>query len=236
MYNFKKMFLKSKTKNLFSKATYTALKSISNDLLDVMTELNFNNDYNFNNNTTQNDIDKTLKSDEIFDKIYDCYLQNKRLLKNLKRINKLFKKDSKDIDLQNLVFTALDSEVYDYEYLLDLIKAQAQRMLTHFESDDSYNIDSKYIARDLKLLIKIIDILEDNNNSLYEFSTNTNESNEIDNSNFSYNCLVHVNTQNANRFTNNIEFVEKFPHELYVLKARSIFKKLMGINLFTWFD
>ena len=56
---------------------------------------------------------------------------------------------------------------------------------------------------------------------------------------FRYHCDVYVNTKNVSRFVGNKkleEYYVKYPHELYELKARTLYHKIRAEREAEWWD
>lgn len=127
----------------------------------------------------------------------------------------------------NLIRTAFKYEPYDYGYMLDLIKSMAKYNEYFYKSDYCWSAESENVARDMKLLASLIDIV--NENPLHYTYLPGKE----------YKCLVKVNLKNLHRFIKDSkleEFYQKYPHELYELKAQYLMSKLIYYRLPYWWD
>jgi hypothetical protein len=84
----------------------------------------------------------------IVDLWYDFTYFFKRKAYQIKRV----------IDFLPIIWRGYD---FDYSYALELFKHQLQRMADHFESGKAYTTDAKERAKEIRLALKLMDIVQD---------------------------------------------------------------------------
>ena len=133
----------------------------------------------------------------------------------------------------NVIKKAICGYPFDYSYMLDLQRAKLEEMYNYF-LHSNITEDSPIIRRDLKLIIKLLKIINEEKLCFtYEPPRNI-FSNSI------YKCLVNVNLNNIDRFVKNDRekklIKEKMQHELYLYKAKNLYYKLLMNRMETWWD
>lgn len=139
-----------------------------------------------------------------------------------------------------VIKSAIKGYPFDFCYMWDLEKAKLEEMLNYFKHG---NIilpeDYEIIIRDIKLAIKLLDIIREEELTFsYEFNS-SDDNKEV--CGFDYECLVNVNTNNAYRFmnthTNELEYaINRMPHLVYIAKAKHLYYKLMEYKIEHWWD
>lgn len=131
----------------------------------------------------------------------------------------------------NLVHEAINGESFDYAYLYYIERKKLIEMREYFKVH-GISTRNDEIIKQINLAIKLLDIIIDENVFHFERDDVYDES--------IYVCDVNVNLKNINRFTNNeIEkdvIKNKFPHELYLLKATHLYHKLRNNLEQNWWD
>ena len=112
----------------------------------------------------------------------------------------------------NSVKEMIKSDNFDYYYLLKVEQVKLKEMLNYYKKVTW--IDTNSIIRELKWCIKLIDIFTDECEPKY------------------------VNIRNFKRFSpENIKYIyEKFPEELYKIKAFNLYHKIRMYKMQTWWD
>lgn len=137
----------------------------------------------------------------------------------------------------NLLRECLKGQPYDYEFLLKIEKAKLEEMLNYFNNSDIVNHDTD--IRYIKIAIKLLNILISDGEDLYEFKYNFGEISKDDEIHNRYVFIGNVNMNNISRFlkrNNDIDFVKRFPHEAYLLKAESLYYKIRNEKGYKWWD
>ena len=136
---------------------------------------------------------------------------------------------------------AINGYGFDYGYLYNLELAKLNEMVGYFTKYGISADNDKYI-RQMKLAIKLLEIVIEEDGYYFEWPSNV-EPNSIESLKkelAKYVCTVKVNTKNADRFVNNdMEkdfYVNRYPHELYLLKAKHLYHKLRNDFEQTWWD
>lgn len=131
-------------------------------------------------------------------------------------------------------------------YLLVVEKAKLEELRAYFEPLEFLgDRDKQKILRDITYCIKLLDILTDSK-ELYNFSGDFKEV-EINGrmcirpENLEYKCFVKVNLRNMDRFLkgdskNHKEIYQKYPHEIYIMKARNLYHEIRKQCEETWWD
>lgn len=133
---------------------------------------------------------------------------------------------------------AIKGYPFDFGYIWDLEKAKLEEMLNYFsKANIILPEDYELIIRDIKLAIKLLDIIREEELT-FEYKP-TEDFERL--TGFDYECLVNVNTNNAHRFinprTDNLEFaINRMPHLVYLAKAKHLYYKLMEYRIEHWWD
>lgn len=131
---------------------------------------------------------------------------------------------------------------WDYGFLYELMRYKLIEMKKYFETADYAIKDYDRINRDINICIKLLDILTDRV-KLVEHTgdlTFNDNGNLIENS-IEFYPIVYVNQRNILRFlssndTGTIKMYEKYPEELYMLKARHLLFKILYERIPEWWD
>ena len=99
------------------------------------------------------------------------------------------------------------------------------------------SVDNDKYIKQIDLAMKLLYIIN-NDNDLYEYVEDTTSTAKTWFERSVYTPKVNVNTKNAKRFVNDyeVEFYNKFPHELYLVKARHLYHKIRDMYEQTWWD
>ena len=135
-----------------------------------------------------------------------------------------------------LVDEAINGYSFDFGYLYNLEYAKLASMKDYFEKHGLSVDNDKYIKQ-IDLAMKLLYIIN-NDNDLYEYVEDTTSTAKTWFERSVYTPKVNVNTKNAKRFVNDyeVEFYNKFPHELYLVKARHLYHKIRDMYEQTWWD
>lgn len=135
-----------------------------------------------------------------------------------------------------VIWEAIKTQPYDYGYLLKLEKAKLKEMEYYFKHSN-ISFEDKRIAHDIKLAIKLLDIIDQTKDLFtFDYVTMEEKDDEIIVKGSEYICLVDVNLRNKDRFGKDNDLFEKFPDTLYVAKAENLYYKLMKERLNTWWN
>lgn len=136
---------------------------------------------------------------------------------------------------------AINGYSFDYGYLYNLELAKLNEMADYFTKYGISADNDKYI-RQIKLAIKLLEIVIEEGGYHFEWPSDV-ESNSIESLKkglAKYVCTVKVNTKNADRFVRNETekdfYVNRYPHELYLLKAKYLYHKLRNDFEQIWWD
>lgn len=181
---------------------------------------------------------KELKMSTILSSIRDFF---KRVGHFIKNMWKLFKMALFNKVKYKTVDEAINGYSFDFGYLYNLELAKLKEMVDYFTKYGISADNDKYI-RQMKLAIKLLTIVNNEGGFHYEWLTD-GKGNIVD-GNFSdthvYVCDVKVNTKNADRFVRNEKekdfYINRYPHELYLLKAKYLYHKLRNDFEQTWWD
>ena len=151
-----------------------------------------------------------------------------RFLANIFKIIKIAITNSSKYELVN---EAINGNSFDFAYLYNIEYAKLSEMKDYFEKHGiAANNDEK--IKQIDFAIKLLNIIIDENVYHFEYYT--------DNESKKYVCDVKVNLKNIDRFTNNNfekDIIKnKFPHELYLMKARNLYHKLRYYYEENWWD
>ena len=149
------------------------------------------------------------------------------MFKLIKNIFKLIKIAFSDKLKYNVVDKALNDYWFDYGYLYDIELAKLIEMRDNFK-EKGLSVDNEKYVRQMDLAIKLLEII------------NEDEGFHFDTENGGYVCDVKVNLKNAKRFVKDEEvmdyYTERYPHELYLLKAQYLYHKLRFYFEQYWWD
>lgn len=168
----------------------------------------------------------------ILGRIRDFFKRVGHFIKNMWKLFKiaLFNKVKyKTID------EAINGYSFDFGDLYNLELAKLKEMVDYFTKYGISADNDKYIKK-MKLAIRLLEIIIEEGGFHFE-----NESCDmLKPMNCKYVCDVDVNVKNAHRFVKNETeryfYVEHYPHELYLLKAKYLYHKLRDYFEQTWWD
>lgn len=136
----------------------------------------------------------------------------------------------------NLVKESITSYPFDYSYFYSIQLVKLRQMYEYFRKSDLTESD-KIVARDIKLAISLLEIFcEYRDLYHYEYSLKDSRWLDVFGRNAKYVCDVKVNTRNINRFDHKKIVVEKFPHELYIEKAKTLYFKILKERSQNWWN
>lgn len=165
-----------------------------------------------------------------------------RTIKNWFRVN--FNKYHWEV-----IKTAITCWPWDEYYYLKLTRARFLEMAHYFETR-GIAVSSMRNAEYLRLLAKLSDIIaEDDQLYTYVYETTDGDWIELEklesglfkviSDRGKYKCLVKVNLKNIDRFVTDSQernYVENNPHELYKLKAEKLYFKILERHLHEFWD
>ena len=159
-----------------------------------------------------------------------------------------------DKDHIALMKEAYNGRPYDHEYLTQLEYAKIKEMVNYHERARFF-VGVERIIRDMKICLSLLDIMMGKRNTFHYdgdilFVPVPEEERKEDwyeegamelkkSPDFRYHCDVYVNTKNVSRFVGNKkleEYYVKYPHELYELKARTLYHKIRAEREAEWWD
>lgn len=133
---------------------------------------------------------------------------------------------------------AINGHWFDFGYLYNLELAKLKEMVENFEKH-GISEDNDLYVRQMKLAIRLLQIVINEEGYHFEHNIDNNGSEKFTDLN-KYVCDVNVNTKNASRFVKNEKerefYVNRYPHELYLLKAKYLYHKLRNDFEQTWWD
>lgn len=157
-----------------------------------------------------------------------------RFLANIFKMIKIAITNSSKYELVN---EAINGNSFDFAYLYYIEKQKLIEMREYFKIH-GISTRNDEIIKQIDFAIKLLNIIIDENVYHFEYYTD-NEGNDYS-SDIIYVCDVKVNLKNIDRFTNNnLEkdiIKNKFPHELYLMKARNLYHKLRYYYEENWWD
>lgn len=168
-----------------------------------------------------------------------------RKLKDLYYKIRFYIKYNLSISKLKLVWYAMKSDNFDYCFLLRIEQLKMKEMVEYFKKITWINTDS--IIRELKWCISLIDIIteetpitsldviSDEEYKKLEESDGENNTWMVFGKHYKSTLLKHVNTKNAYRFTDQ-DWIDRYPDELYKLKAISLYHKIRTYKMETWWD
>lgn len=174
----------------------------------------------------------------------------KRVGHFIKNVFKLFKIAFSDKLKYNVVDESLNGHWFDYGYLYNIELAKLIEMRDAFK-EKGISVDNEKYVRQMDLAIKLLRIVIEDDCFHFEhypdehgkivFENYIDESGKmVSVSNMKYVCDVKVNLKNAKRFVKDEEvmdfYTERYPHELYLLKAQYLYHKLRFYFEQYWWD
>ena len=162
----------------------------------------------------------------------------KRVGHFIKNMWKLFKMALFNKVKYKTVDEAINGYSFDFGYLYNLELAKLKEMVDYFTKYGISADNDKYVKQ-MKLAIKLLQIVISEEGYHFVHVIDNNGSSKFTDVN-KYVCDVEVNVKNAHRFVTNEKerefYVERYPHELYLLKARYLYHKLRHEFEQTWWD
>lgn len=130
-----------------------------------------------------------------------------------------------------MTWKAFVSNPYDFSCTEEFMRYRLLDLLHYFEGF-TY-IDTKEIISRIKLAIKLNEIVTEKK-ELFTYEKPL----DFDYKRLQYKCLVNVNLRNMNRFSPDgcFKIYELFPHELYIVKAKHLYYKILYENSWMWGD
>lgn len=144
----------------------------------------------------------------------------------------------------NLMKVAWKGRPWDIDFLYELEKSKIEEMIAYHEKEQRY-VGVENDIRDMKICVKLIDIFTEKadlfhyDGELKFVPIEGTDKCEVKGDGLKYNCDVKVNTRNANRFAKNefmMEHYKKYPHELYIAKAKYLYHKIRLERDDAWWD
>lgn len=149
-------------------------------------------------------------------------------MKLLKNIFKLIKIAFSNKNKYKVVDEALNGHWFDYGYLYNIELAKLIEMRDAFK-EKGISADNEKYVRQMDLAIKLLKIMNEEYNYFH-----------FDCTSGGYVCDVKVNLKNAKRFVKDEKvmdyYTERYPHELYLLKAQYLYHKLRFYFEQYWWD
>ena len=138
----------------------------------------------------------------------------------------------------NTIDECINGYAFDFGYLYNLELAKLKEMVDYF-TKYGISADNDLYIKQMKLAIRLLKIIIEEGGYHFEHNIDNNGSEKFTDLN-KYVCDVNVNVKNADRFVaNKYErdfYVNRYPHELYLLKARYLYHKLRNDFEQTWWD
>ena len=149
-------------------------------------------------------------------------------------------------DFFKLLKAVLKSYPWDYAYLYELEQAKIAEMIEYHRKRQHF-VGWEEVVRDMEICYNLIDIFLEkkplfNYDGKMKFIPIKGSDNlEMDGSDLKYHCNIYVNTKNIDRFIGNRhEDIKKYwlehPHELYILKAKTLYHKIRCEHDSEWWD
>lgn len=146
-------------------------------------------------------------------------------------------------------YEAFTSYPFDYSYIYRAHRAQLKAQLHYYRKSHIFTEENRQsIIKWMTYAIKMIDIILDDDPKRSLFHFNDTQKRNDDGTllpyceRIEYVCDVNVNTRNYRRFTKGLHedyikyIVEKCPHELYLLKAKYLYFKILFHHIENWWD
>lgn len=161
----------------------------------------------------------------------------------LKNIFKSIKIAIKNPYKYKVVDNAINGYSFDFGYLYELEYSKLEEMLHYFEKY-GLSTDNDNIIRQIKLAMKLLNIIREEDCNLFDFVYKPKPYNSEEKKvklleDMEYVCNVNVNLKNAKRFAiddKHVEVFNRWPHELYLTKARYLYHKLRYNFEQYWWD
>lgn len=168
---------------------------------------------------------KELKMSTILSSIRDFF---KRVGHFIKNVWKFFKIALFNKVKYKTVDEAINGYSFDFGYLYNLELAKLKEMVDCF-TKYGISVDNEKYIRQMKLAIRLLEIIIEEYDCFH-----------FDLTNGEYVCDVKVNLKNAKRFVKDEKvmdyYTERYPHELYLLKAQYLYHKLRFYFEQYWWD
>ena len=133
----------------------------------------------------------------------------------------------------------INGYAFDFGYLYNLELAKLKEMVDYF-TKYGISADNDLYIKQMKLAIRLLEIVIGEGGYHFEYNKDCKGDIVYCYSLHKYICDVKVNIKNADRFVaNKYErdfYVNRYPHELYLLKARYLYHKLRNKYEQTWWD
>lgn len=136
-----------------------------------------------------------------------------------------------------LVDEALNGYSFDFGFLYNIEYKKLAEMKNYFEKYGLAEDNDKFIKQ-IDLAMRLLYIIN-NDNELYDYVEDKTSSAKTWIERVRYKSNVNVNLKNAKRFAKSkyeVEFYNKCPHELYLLKAKHLYHKVRDCYEQTWWD
>ena len=121
----------------------------------------------------------------------------------------------------------INGYAFDFGYLYNLELAKMKEMVDYF-TKYGISADNELYIKQMKLAIRLLEIIIEEGGYHFDWT------------NGGYVCDVKVNFKNAKRFVKDEEvmdyYTERYPHELYLLKAQYLYHKLRFYYEQYWWD
>lgn len=162
------------------------------------------------------------------------------LIKNMFKVIKIAIKNPYKY---KVVDNAINGYSFDFGYLYELEYSKLKEMLNYFEKH-GLSTDNDNIIRQIKLAMKLLNIIMEEEYKLFDFVYNPKPYNNEEEKvklikDMEYVCNVNVNLKNAKRFAidgKHVDIFNRWPHELYLAKARYLYHKLRYNFEQYWWD
>lgn len=141
----------------------------------------------------------------------------------------------------SVIEEAIDGYWFDYGYLYNIELAKLKEMRDTFKEKGMSADNDKYV-RQMTLAIKLLEIIIDEGGFHFEWPSGVEPVTvkELRKNLPTYVCDIKVNTKNVDRFAINEQekdfYVNRYPHELYLKKARYLYHKLRYEFEQYWWD
>lgn len=142
------------------------------------------------------------------------------------------------LDFWRIILTALRGYPWDEYFIYSLEYAKIREMRNyHKRTQNTENWGN--VVRDMSLCLSLIEIFTEER-ELYRYTHYKKQDNGcyVFDEDLTYHCMVRVNLKNIKRFIEEekIPHVLKNPHELYKIKAKSLYHKIRLGKDISWWD